>query len=139
MTNTFAAVATFVAIVTAFIITGMIILTPTPAASAEMPTYIDEMAFAFWGGSQRAQAEDVDALQVIDAQADRGDLVVDEPGTLPIFGRTQFAHINKFCEEEQNPPEGWLRPNGFCGLTDQMAKGSLMYQGADYNFGFKGK
>src|SRR5262245_11121288 len=114
MSNAFAAVAAFVAIVTAFVIAGMIILAP-PVAAQEKPNRIDLAAFAYWE-HQMAKADEVDALQVIDQNVD------DTQPLLPMF-RTQFKHINKFCEEEQNPPEGWLRSNGFCGLTDQMAKG----------------
>lgn len=48
-----------------------------------------------------------------------------------------WHHAGYWCEPEQNPPEGWLRPNGFCALAALTAKASLIYTGADYWFGFK--
>lgn len=124
----------YVAAITA-LLTAAWLTFAAPASAAETPNWMDRAAFAYWE-HQRAQADDVDALQVIDAQV-ADDASGSNNIALPSFGRTQFTHINKFCEAEQNPPEGWLRSNGYCGLTDQMAKGSLMYTGEDYNFGFK--
>jgi hypothetical protein len=71
---------------------------------------------------------------VVDVTVPYEDPVVEQPIRL---ARTTYTHIHPACEPEANPPEAWLRPNGFCGLTDQMAKGSLLYSGADYWFGFK--
>lgn len=53
------------------------------------------------------------------------------------IARTTYTHLMPSCEPEANPPEAWLRPNGFCALTDQTQKKSLIYTGADYWFGFK--
>jgi hypothetical protein len=101
----------FFAVAAAFSLVAVAALAPVPAAAAEV-TYIDQQAIAYWG----------------DPADDFGDRRLDR--------RSTFTHINKFCEPDANPPEGWLRKNGFCFLTDQMAKGSLMYLGDDAVFGW---
>jgi hypothetical protein len=39
-----------------------------------------------------------------------------------------WHHAGYWCEPEQNPPEGWLRPGGFCEAARQTAKASLFYK-----------
>jgi hypothetical protein len=38
-----------------------------------------------------------------------------------------WRHSTFYCEAEQNPPEGWLRPGGYCDQVLTMR--SLLYSG----------
>ena len=107
--------AAYIAAMTAAFGIAFMTVFAAPAIGAETPNRLDEIGLmAYYGGDENP-----------------------EPSQ-PIYQRREtFTHIHKFCEPQFNPAEGWLRPNGYCGLTDQTSKGSLIYSGEDYNFGFK--
>ena len=132
MTNTYAAAAAFVAIVASFIIAGMVIFAP-PIAAAETPNRMDIAAFAYWE-RQMAEATDIDAVRVIDAQAPRGG---DRPHILP--PPAEWDGDIRVCDADHNAPDGWTRFGGFCQQIAYPDRQSLLFQGTDAIFGFKGK
>lgn len=127
----------------AFVVASATLLAPPVAAQENAINRIDQYWMAYYD-RQRSDAEVAIDVQVADDEplilADNEDSIDNSDVGVSIFQRrTTYVHVHKFCEAEFNPPEGWLRPNGFCGLTDQRAKGSLLYTGEDYNFGFKSR
>lgn len=115
----------YLAIVAAFVVTGMVVLAQ-PAAAAEAPNWMDRQAFAYWE-HQRAQADEVDALQVIDQQAER------RPILPPVH---DWSGNIRACEPENNPPEWMTRFGGFCQQIAYPDRQSLIFQGEDAIFHF---
>ena len=118
----------YLAIIAAFVVSGMVVFAQ-PAAAIDVVTYIDQQAFAYWE-HQRAEADDVDAVKVIDASAER------RPILPPV---DEWDGSIRVCDPDHDPPDGWTRFGGFCQQIAYPDRQSLLFTGTDAIFGFKGR
>lgn len=132
---------TFIAYVAAataaFIVASMTLMAP-PAAAQQPATVnrLDEQWFAYWNSRRSAAAEAIDA-QVAD---DETVVILNDDSErdriLPPV--SDWNGDIRVCDAANNPPEGWTRFGGFCDQIKYPDRQSLLFQGTDAIFGFKG-
>lgn len=125
-------IACVAALTAAFVVAASTLMS-APAAAQE-PAYVtplDEIAFAMWP-RHATEAQRAIALQVDDSRT----IERDRPHVLPPVD-DWYGDI-RICEADHNPPEGFTRFGGFCDQTKYPDRQSLMFQGTDAIFGFKG-